>query len=102
MTRTDCVDGRLQGSRIKLSPKPSGSRNIVSGASRLKLVQKPKSLLRERHWRRFGLGGLLMQELRKQRALRGSRELQTILQGTTHLSTSVSRFNFYRWSASDQ
>src|ERR1700732_292117 len=50
MPLDDCANGRSQGIDVQRTGDPEGANQVVSGRSRLQLIEKPKSILREGSW----------------------------------------------------
>jgi hypothetical protein len=60
MTFHDFKDGPLQGCPVELAGQPEGRGNVVKGATRLELVQKPQPLLSRRQWENAELSRVLL------------------------------------------
>src|ERR1700687_4817548 len=50
MPLDDGANGRGQGIDVQRTGDPEGANQVVSGRSRLQLIEKPKSILREGSW----------------------------------------------------
>jgi hypothetical protein len=48
----DYLESSRQDINIQWTCNPEGAREVIRGSSRVKLIEKPQSLLRERSWKR--------------------------------------------------